>query len=298
MLTLLDCCYGGNIHKSLEGPENPRTYILMSAGHHGRITDRPGPRSFTQALICSLEELHAQHGDDGFSTTELRYQINRKESRENNPCYDSSSLARYRNIVIAPVKKNIASQAFAADPMKSTLLLRLPLKTQNLDQRQIDTLARGFSRVIKDNDLPVKSIEWTRLQPCALSMRTTARVMGVVQVWKRRMTVSGHPDSTVNSSAGLQRLPQHMADSSAPVPPEPDAQPRSKPVSSARKRNRHDSRSVSDDKNSSSRRRYSQSVTLQIHAGLPGEIPPLTPKSEEDMVGNDAVEDIGENSSC
>jgi len=200
------------------------------------------------------------------------------------------------SIILSPVKKDIPSERFVTNPIKATLLLRLPLSTPTLNERQINTLAKGFSKVIKENDLPVNSIEWTRLRNVhrASSFKTMANAARVAQHWRNKTSYSGQASSITNSPADHQPASTGIGrcSPSGRHEAEADAQPHFMPSPSPQKRKRN------DEQGSPSRRRYSQPVTLQSHAGAAEASDLLTPSSEEDTVRKDVVEDIGADPFC
>ena len=54
-LTILDCCCASNAMKAIE--RSGRSYLLMAATGKDLTTPKPGPRSYTSALINSLRKL-------------------------------------------------------------------------------------------------------------------------------------------------------------------------------------------------------------------------------------------------
>jgi hypothetical protein len=67
VLTILDCCYAGNAHetfaighasridRNLNGSR--RIYDMLTSYDRNKATPAPGPRSFTNALINTLNRL-------------------------------------------------------------------------------------------------------------------------------------------------------------------------------------------------------------------------------------------------
>src|SRR5436190_24149719 len=73
VLTILDCCFASNIQKDFE--EDVRIYELLTASGPDKPTSAPGPKSFTRALIDSLQELLDEYSGRSFSTYSLNDRI-------------------------------------------------------------------------------------------------------------------------------------------------------------------------------------------------------------------------------
>lgn len=180
VLAIFDTCFASNIQKNGQ-LKDLRTYEFFAASGHDKMTAGPGPKSFTNALISSLKELLEECGDNSFTIRQLCEKVNLKEARRGNQSHVWSRFKRYdRYIALAPLKRTLAQRKedFNPDQTRAFLSLRLPLTTERLTEEQISTIARAFSKAVKDHKAPVKSIDWVGLQ----SWRQTTSFAGVSNV--------------------------------------------------------------------------------------------------------------------
>lgn len=168
VLAILDTCFASNISK---GPqEDGRTYELLAASGYDKMTAGPGLKSFTTALITSLNDLLNEHKDRPFSTRALCENINRlrRGNKQNNQSHILDRLKRYNHsITLAPLKNNLAEREdqFKREPTLSRLTLELPLTVARPTEKQIEEIARALSQAIKKSpDAPVKQINWLKLK--------------------------------------------------------------------------------------------------------------------------------------
>jgi hypothetical protein len=187
MLTIFDACYASNIHKAVQR-QDPRTYEMLTATGHDKMTAGPGPRSFTAALIGSLQSLLEEHGDEPFTTRQLCEKINLHPMRRKNQSHIWSRFKRFdRSITLAPLKNSLDERKkdFSDDKTRSLLTLTLPLTVKCLSDDQIESLSRALSKAVKDVRAPVKRLDWRKLRS---SGRTTnfanlTRARGVAKRW-------------------------------------------------------------------------------------------------------------------
>lgn len=166
VLAIFDTCFASNLQK--KGQLNDlRIYEFFAASGHNRPTDAPGAKSFTNALISSLKELLKECGDHPFTTRQLCEKINLNPARLKNPSHVWSRFKRYdRCIALAPLKRTLGKREedFNRDRTRAFLSLRLPLLVECLTDDQISTMARTFSKAVKDLKAPVKRIDWVGMQ--------------------------------------------------------------------------------------------------------------------------------------
>lgn len=187
MLAIFDACYASNIHKAAQ-KQDPRTYELLTATGHDKMTAGPGRRSFTAALVKSLRALREECGEDPFTTHQLCEKINLHTERRTNQSHLWNRFKRFdRTIALAPLKKNFheRKQEFSQEETRSLLTLTLPLTVARLSNDQIQELARSLSKAVKDVKAPVKRLDWRKLRS---SGRTTnfaslAKTRGIAKRW-------------------------------------------------------------------------------------------------------------------
>jgi hypothetical protein len=57
VLVIFDCCYAGELEKSVRDPSIPRAFEYLAATSANSTTRKPGRKSFTTALIWALKQL-------------------------------------------------------------------------------------------------------------------------------------------------------------------------------------------------------------------------------------------------
>ena len=203
MLAIFDTCFASNLAKNIQ-QHDPRTYELLTASGHDRTTVGPGPRSFTTALMSSLKDLLEGCGDHPFTVRQLCEKINLHPARRKNQSHVWSRFKRYdRNIALAPLKRTLAErkEEFNLDQTRALLFLRLPLTVERLTEQQVHTIARAFSKGVKNAKAPVKRIDWLRLRS---SGRTTSFadvgwVIGSALKWKNKMLSNRGPQPLITT---------------------------------------------------------------------------------------------------
>ena len=230
MLAIFDACYASNIHKAVQ-KQDPRTYELLTATGHDKMTAGPGRRSFTAALVKSLRALREECGENPFTTHQLCEKINLHTERRRDQSHLWNRFKRFdRTIALAPLKKSFSErkQEFSQEETRSLLTLTLPLTVARLSNDQIQELARSLSKAVKDIKAPVKRLDWRKLRS---SGRTTnfanlTRTRGIAKRW-----LSIHQSRKSQSPAPMRDQPSQTindihetADDSCQTV-EPDAKP-------------------------------------------------------------------------
>ncbi|KAF2238761.1 hypothetical protein EV356DRAFT_516661 [Viridothelium virens] len=159
-LSILDCCFAGDVHKSVF-QEDDRTYQLLSAAGKGKMTRAPGPESFTRALIKSLSQLQQEHGEKPFTTLQLQARIQSQPERQNNPPFLWHRLHRYENLIfLAPLTEQSAQTlSNVGKPSRAFLTLRVALEEETLDKDQVVTLGSKLTKAAKSSGAHVRRVD-------------------------------------------------------------------------------------------------------------------------------------------
>ncbi|KAI9787483.1 MAG: hypothetical protein M1839_000012 [Geoglossum umbratile] len=83
VLTILDCCYAGNIERSTNNGGR-RAYEVLAAGAPGVMTQQPGEHSFTNALISVLKVV-TDTEKNRINTFDLHTRIGRERDNRHQP---------------------------------------------------------------------------------------------------------------------------------------------------------------------------------------------------------------------
>ena len=281
MLAILDTCFASNLHKHQQ-QDIGRTYELFTASAHDQQTPGPGRRSFTAALINSLEDLLGERKNGPFSTRELCDKINVDPNRRKYHSNIWPRLKRYgRNITLAPLQRSLAEREkdFKDEPKRAILSLQLPLTVERLTEQQINEVARALSKAVKEIKAPVKRIDWLRLQSSkgATTFADLGSTITSAAKWRRKYSSRQLQSRVKMQDQNVQTTPSLYAPAAEessivralPADYEPDQSP-SPQTSHKRKRSE-----TNDDTSSASSKRGAPEHSKQYKK-------PLTPKSEEE----------------
>jgi hypothetical protein len=129
------------------------------------MTKGPGDESFTRALCQSLEELREESKGGCFPVIKLQERINKKRKVQSALVWDR--LQKYgRHIqlgeLVEPQKREASFSR--QDPEEASLVLRFSLKTTDLSDDRIRSLARKLPEICKEVEVPVRQIDWVRME--------------------------------------------------------------------------------------------------------------------------------------
>ncbi|KAK7918081.1 hypothetical protein PG985_009955 [Apiospora marii] len=170
VLVIFDCCHAGELERGVRAYNNHRAFEYLAATSANSTTKAPGPRSFTSALIWSLEHLLEKH--TYFSTQELVRTIHIDAPNfpdDQCPRLSEGLRPTMRKIMIAPLteeskeKAAEANQAVAADNLMKRrtrdLLLRFNFDG-DITESMIQVLASQLKQLIQRGDIQAKAVSW------------------------------------------------------------------------------------------------------------------------------------------
>ncbi|KAF2102303.1 hypothetical protein NA57DRAFT_54220 [Rhizodiscina lignyota] len=154
-LSILDCCFAGDVHKG-GIMDDDRTYQLLSAAGRQKPTNRPGPRSFTSALIQSLMGLLEERQGRPFTTLQLQNRISQQEHRTRNPPFLWHRLKRdERMIFLSPLAKRSRKNSLDnVEPSRAFLTFRIALSEERLNEKQVKELGKGITQAAETSGAP------------------------------------------------------------------------------------------------------------------------------------------------
>lgn len=167
MLVIMDCCNAGLIMKNMV--DDTRAYEIMSATGAGLTTPKPGPRSYTRALIDSLTaELEKSQRHDWWplDTYNLNQEIKRRKNWSHLPqLFHRNQIAKNRHICLAPLQKPKQQPAQSLG-CSATLRLQLVFSDRtNLKEKEITHLATALAKGAKESNLTITALEWMGFNP-------------------------------------------------------------------------------------------------------------------------------------
>ncbi|PSN69311.1 hypothetical protein BS50DRAFT_572468 [Corynespora cassiicola Philippines] len=208
VLTILDCCYAGNAHKGYH--QERRIYELLAAAPRGEITACPGPNSFTNVLIRSLEESLEEKGRN-FTTLKLQDRINNYREKPIAMVYDRLHKHIQRHVQLVPLEKVAHRKEMDSQfrpPEKLSIKIRFSLTNTTLSQGQIEDFARNLPDACSKANLLVGRIDWIEMKlPSASS--PFRRAITTVRAMNKLKRPSG-ADSSDLPSPKVQKSQSHL----------------------------------------------------------------------------------------
>ncbi|KAE9969850.1 hypothetical protein EG328_006637 [Venturia inaequalis] len=163
ILTIMDSCFAGNVPPAVNRAyENSYEYI--GACHRDRATSSPGDRSFTKALIDSLNHLLDRPSRQPFTTADLVKTIaEQRWRRKEPPFFESRGALADRRIPLAPQRLPCEKRYFENTPIPAYLTLRIELKEETLDPDEVEELARKVAKAVRESKIKTRRVDWLRL---------------------------------------------------------------------------------------------------------------------------------------
>ncbi|KAK8108540.1 hypothetical protein PG984_014341 [Apiospora sp. TS-2023a] len=179
VLVIFDCCHAGELERSVRGHWKHRAFEYLAATSAKSTTRKPGPKSFTRALIWSLNHLAEKR--PFFSTTELLRTIHNEAPhfpRKQCPRLSEGQLPAKRKIMIAPLTSEAktraaeaASQAAASSSQREDdaddsgeekshdFLLRFVFNC-DITEDMLKIIASHIKDLIKGGEINAKDVAW------------------------------------------------------------------------------------------------------------------------------------------
>lgn len=213
MLVIMDCCNAGLIMKSMV--DDTRAYEIMSATGAGLTTPKPGPRSYTRALIDSLDaELKKSESHEWWplDTYNLNQEIKRRKNWSHLPqLFHRNQIAKNRHISLAPLQKP-REQTPQSLGCSATLRLQLVFSDRTtLKEKEITHLATALAKGAKDSNLTITALEWMGFNPEQKTQQQSrrllvmSRAMWVLAGWISRWKTKKQKAAMVRAMPVLHR---------------------------------------------------------------------------------------------
>ncbi|RFU34106.1 hypothetical protein B7463_g2217, partial [Scytalidium lignicola] len=202
VLVIFDCCFAGNLGNARDRGRMSRNFEFLAACDSEAVTKKPGPTSFTSALIWSLEKLVKTRVR--FTTTELVSEINNAPNfptdqkchiveRDDEPCLHKLVLGPL------PSPENEESEEYApknTQQKKINLYLDLRFFYEKAPgEDEIRRLSRSLRDLIANHEISTNHITWAGLKRVDV-------IRSVIERWK---------SFEKNPTTPLTPNPQHMS---------------------------------------------------------------------------------------
>lgn len=190
----MDACFAGNVSSTYQR-DYESTYEYLGACQKDRTTASPGDKSFTAALIICLELLLQRSEGHSFTTADLLRAIAEQRYRKNNPPLLASRVEKSdRRILLAPKLSNEAKKYFDDEPVPVYLDLRIEIKQDNLDESQVEDLAKRVARAVRQSTVKTRRVDWLRLAPRKRFLKDVVRTVRTAIALGKMQTVQEEPN--------------------------------------------------------------------------------------------------------
>lgn len=215
VLLILDCCDSGTLSHRDRGRSQGRTFELLAACEHDKVTRFPGMYSFTSALIWALEQLAEQ---SPFSTAKLKVKISEAPNfpDDQNPLLHSLGPVQGEHIVIKVLGVDRKSQEL------TTGLYREELKLEGdyvdirfhynvpFDRDHLVKFAVWMKSALKNESLDLRRIAFLR------KGNTLGNFRQVAATWLSRVRTKASQNPQAFSVDTRLDVPQSILQKSSP----------------------------------------------------------------------------------
>lgn len=188
VLTILDCCFASRILMK-DITENSRSHEVLAASGRDGLTQGPGKKSFTRAMIDCLHEELAGEAPEPFTVSYLNEMIMKRRTDTRSHVFNRHAKRRARQIYLAPLSASKVENVTGHKSDAAHLTLRIALKdSTRLEEFQIRDLATELSKGCKRSGLKIRAIDWMDFRPSkdvARNQRLARmmRAMRVISTW-------------------------------------------------------------------------------------------------------------------
>ena len=191
VLVIFDCCHAGELEKNVRSSFTRRAFEYLAATSAKSTTRKPGPHSFTTALIWALKSL----GGTGksFSTQELLTKILNDAPDfpdDQYPRLSERGSACLRRIVLMPLNKDVTIQPPAIgteeeeEGPRTDLSLRFVFN-KSITQTVVTNLAVELRRVISGDDFKATTVLWEGINSLSRTTYEDSAALFYAHKWLR-----------------------------------------------------------------------------------------------------------------
>jgi hypothetical protein len=163
ILAIMDSCFAGGVSAIIQG-EAGRTYEYLAPSKPYQPTNAPGDKSFTRALINSLNRLLEEKQGQPFTTLDLQTTLSTQKSRKGKGYGFLVPRSRYnsRRIELRPMWQD--PTYFDGSKIHAYLNLRIELKQDDLSEDELKNLAKLVSRAVKESRAQTRRVDLLSLE--------------------------------------------------------------------------------------------------------------------------------------
>ncbi|CAG8954502.1 hypothetical protein HYFRA_00004415 [Hymenoscyphus fraxineus] len=170
VLVIFDCCYAGALEKNHRSIPHRRAYEYLAATSADSETYKPGPKSFTTALIWSMEHLAMTEGN--FTTQHLLSTIIKDAPnfpQNQYPRLSDGVAFCQRKITLTPLNKGNVVEVSPIETQEERwgpaidLSLRFTFNESSLNTDLISKLAKKVSKCLSRDEFKGSMVNWEGL---------------------------------------------------------------------------------------------------------------------------------------
>jgi hypothetical protein len=229
VLVIFDCCYAGELERNVRSNFTRRAFEYLAATSAKSTTRKPGPRSFTTALIWALNNLVAT--EKRFTTQVLLSKIlNAPDFPEDqSPRLSERGPACLRRIVLAPLNDDAVSSVSDTIPQdeeegpRNDLNVRFVFN-KCITEKMVTGLAVELRRLISEGDFKATTILWEGINiksPIQFKdLATQFHTYKWAQRWLDQVRSKSTMASTIDPTTQLKGSGSSSSDGSPITPPD------------------------------------------------------------------------------
>jgi len=231
VLVIFDCCHAGELERNVRSNFTRRAFEYLAATSAKSTTRKPGPRSFTTALIWALNDLVAS--EKRFTTQVLLSKIlNAPDFPEDqSPRLSERGPACLRRIVLAPLNDDAVSNVSDTNPQDEEEGTRQDLSvrfvfSKRITEKMVTGLAVELRRLISEGDFKATTILWEGINfksPIHFKdLATQFHTYKWAQRWLDQVKSKGATASTIDPTPQLEASGSSSPDESPITTPNSD----------------------------------------------------------------------------
>ncbi|CAG8971603.1 hypothetical protein HYALB_00007996 [Hymenoscyphus albidus] len=169
ILVIFDCCHAAQLEKNVRSAKHRRAYEYLAATSAGSTTNRPGPTSFTTAMIWAMKSL-VETGE-GFTIQRLLHTIINEAPDfpdDQFPRQSEGVSSCLRKLTLTPLKvdtkhESISNEARDEEGPTTDLSLRFVFNSPSVSPTLISHLAKEISNCLSNDQLKGSMVVWEGL---------------------------------------------------------------------------------------------------------------------------------------
>lgn len=195
VLAIMDCCFASNLMMRGHQKVNSRAFEMLAASTIDKMTEAPGEKSFTRALIKCLALLSER--EEGFDTHELSQAIDTVRTRTTCRLWNVL-LGNRRHIRLGPRRtpeedkdEQPPEPVWTFEAPGGLLSLQFVIKENELGREQIERLTQRLPAAFEESKVQLRNIRWLDFNRPKTFTGLTQIMQNAKRLYNRRKTLMG-----------------------------------------------------------------------------------------------------------